>query len=196
MFQILLCSWLRTIELHAVSGSCVRMTSRPRLAAVIQSKGSAALSRDVWHMEGPVLEVRGRWSIDFCWQSHRDFSREQYCVSFRHAAKWFSFILFQTVLHHRLSRDTEYRSLCYTVRLHAHLFYMPVCVSCSIVTPQTAVHQAPLSMGILQARILEWVAIPSSRGSSQPRDQTQVSSIADGSITFWATREAQEYWSR
>ena len=33
-------------------------------------------------------------------------------------------------------------------------------------------HQAPLSMGILQARTLEWVAIPSSRGSSQPRDQT------------------------
>ena len=129
MFQILLCSWLRTIELHAVSGSCVRMTSRPRLAAVIQSKGSAALSRDVWRVEGPVLEVRGRWSIDFCWQSHRDFSREQCSVSFRHAAKWFSFILFQTVLHHRLSRDTEYRSLCYTVRLHAHLFYMPVCVS-------------------------------------------------------------------
>ena len=30
--------------------------------------------------------------------------------------------------------------------------------------------QAPLSMGILQARILEWVAMPSSRGSSQPRD--------------------------
>ena len=32
--------------------------------------------------------------------------------------------------------------------------------------------------GILQARILEWVAIPFSRGSSQPRDQTQVSLIA------------------
>ena len=32
--------------------------------------------------------------------------------------------------------------------------------------------------GILQARILEWVAFPSSRGSSQPRDQTQVSHIA------------------
>ena len=38
--------------------------------------------------------------------------------------------------------------------------------------------QAPLSMGILQARILEWVAIPSSRASSQPRTQTQVSCIA------------------
>ena len=34
------------------------------------------------------------------------------------------------------------------------------------VTPWTVAHQAPLSMGILQARILEWVAIPSSRGFS------------------------------
>ena len=34
---------------------------------------------------------------------------------------------------------------------------------------------APLSMGILQARILGWVAMPSSRESSQPRDRTQVS---------------------
>ena len=42
-------------------------------------------------------------------------------------------------------------------------------------TPWTVVYQTPLSMGILQARILEWVAMPSSRGSSQLRDQTQVS---------------------
>ena len=44
--------------------------------------------------------------------------------------------------------------------------------------PWTVACQAPLSMGILQARILEWVARPSSRGSSRPRDQTQVSCIA------------------
>jgi len=49
--------------------------------------------------------------------------------------------------------------------------------------------------GILQARILEWVAFPFSRGSSQPRDQTQVSHIAGGFFTSWATREAQEYWN-
>ena len=49
--------------------------------------------------------------------------------------------------------------------------------------------------GILQARILEWVAFPFSRGSSQPRDQTQVSHITGGFFTSWATREAQEYWS-
>ena len=43
---------------------------------------------------------------------------------------------------------------------------------------------------ILQARILEWVAMPSSRGSSWPRDQTQVSRIAGRFLTIWATREA------
>ena len=45
--------------------------------------------------------------------------------------------------------------------------------------------------GILQARILEWVAVSFSRASSQSRDQTQVSCIADGFVTSWATREAQ-----
>ena len=40
---------------------------------------------------------------------------------------------------------------------------------------------------ILQARILEWVAFPISRGSSQSRDQTQVSCIADRVFTSWAT---------
>ena len=44
--------------------------------------------------------------------------------------------------------------------------------------------------GIFQARMLEWVAISFSRGSSQPRDRTQVSCIADRCFTVWATREA------
>ena len=52
------------------------------------------------------------------------------------------------------------------------------------VTPWTVAYQAPLSMGILQARILEWVAMPSSRGSFQPRDQTQVSHIAGRFFTI------------
>ena len=41
-------------------------------------------------------------------------------------------------------------------------------------TPRTLACQARLSMGTLQARILEWVAMSFSRGSSQPRDKTQV----------------------
>ena len=48
--------------------------------------------------------------------------------------------------------------------------------------------QAPLSTGMLQARILEWVAMTSSRGSSQPKDQTQVSHIAGGFFTDWSTK--------
>ena len=44
--------------------------------------------------------------------------------------------------------------------------------------------QPPLSMGILQARTLERVAAPSFRGSSQPRDQIQVSHIAGGFFTI------------
>ena len=48
--------------------------------------------------------------------------------------------------------------------------------------PWTVAHQAPLSMGVLQARLLEWVAMPSSRGSSQPRDWTQVSHIVANSL--------------
>ena len=46
------------------------------------------------------------------------------------------------------------------------------------VTLWTAAHQAALSMGIRQVRILEWVARPSSRGSSQPRDQIRVSYVS------------------
>ena len=49
-----------------------------------------------------------------------------------------------------------------------------------------------LSMGILQA-ILEWAAMPSSKGSSQPRDRTQASRTASEFSTVWATREAQPY---
>ena len=44
-------------------------------------------------------------------------------------------------------------------------------------------------LGVLQARILEWVAVPSSRGSSSPRDLTWVSRIAGRFSTVRATRE-------
>ena len=54
-------------------------------------------------------------------------------------------------------------------------------MDCSL--PGSSVH------GILEARILEWVTIPFSRGSSQSRDWTQVSYVAGGCFTIWATRE-------
>ena len=48
---------------------------------------------------------------------------------------------------------------------------------------------------ILKAWMLEGEAIPFSRGSSQPRDRTQVSRITGRFFTIWVTREIQEYWS-
>ena len=54
------------------------------------------------------------------------------------------------------------------------------CFSCIqlFVTLWSVAHQAPLSTGIPQARILQWVSMPSSRGSSQPRDWTCVSYVS------------------
>ena len=51
--------------------------------------------------------------------------------------------------------------------------------------PGSSVH------GILQARILEWIAIPFSRGSSWPRDQTQVSCTVGRFFTVWASMTLQ-----
>ena len=61
------------------------------------------------------------------------------------------------------------------------------CVSCfsrvqPFATPWTVAHRALLSL-ILQARILEWITITFSRGSSQPRDHTWVSYIEGGFFT-------------
>ena len=56
--------------------------------------------------------------------------------------------------------------------------------------PGSSVH------GILQARILEWVAIPFSRGSSQPRGQTRVSCIASGFFTTWATEKTKREYTK
>ena len=81
-------------------------------------------------------------------------------------------------------------SFCY---ITAWISYV---LSCSVMSnsfdcslPGSSVH------GILQARTLEWVVMPSSGESSHPRDWTQVSLIAGRFFTTWATREAQEYWS-
>ena len=69
-------------------------------------------------------------------------------------------------------------------------------LSCSVVSLCDPVDCSPAGSsahGILQARILEWAAMPFSTWSSQPKDWTQVSLIAGGFFTSWATREARCY---
>ena len=73
----------------------------------------------------------------------------------------------------------------------ARKWKVKVSQSCpTLVTPWTLACQAPVH-GIFQARILEWVVIFFSWGSSWPVDRTWVSHIAGGFFTEWATREAQ-----
>ena len=69
--------------------------------------------------------------------------------------------------------------------------FVLVAESC-FVTLWTVACQAPSVLGILQARILEWVAISFSRGSSWPKDRTCVSCISRGILYHGGTREAPE----
>ena len=64
--------------------------------------------------------------------------------------------------------------------------YLTLCDLMDYSPPGSFVH------GILQARVLEWVAISFSRGSSQPRNRTQVSCITGRFFTNWAMREASK----
>ena len=77
-------------------------------------------------------------------------------------------------------------------------FFLLLCLapqSCPILRPRGLWPVRLLRpWGLLQPRILEWVAMPSSKRSSPPRDQTQVSCIAGGFFTVWATREALSLW--
>ena len=61
---------------------------------------------------------------------------------------------------------------------------------CLFVSLWTVARQAPLSIEFFQARILEWVAMPFSRGSSQPRDWACISCSGRQIPYYWATRES------
>ena len=78
-----------------------------------------------------------------------------------------------------------------------HIVFVVQLLSCVqlFATPWTAASQVPLSVEILQVRILEWVAMPSSSGPYQSRDQTQVSRVAGRFFTNRAIREVQEHRS-
>ena len=89
-----------------------------------------------------------------------------------------------TKLEARLPQKLHFAELLPLTYVASHIFFKVSLSLCALLSRSVMSGclkpQAPLSVGILQARILEWVAMPSSRGSSQPRDQAQVSCIAGG----------------
>jgi len=98
-------------------------------------------------------------------------------------------LLQPTVTHHYHSKSIAYirDNSCYCTFYGGGL----VSKSClTLVTPWTVTLQASCVQGILQASILEWVAISFSRGSFPPKNWTLVSCIAGRFFTNWATRES------
>ena len=78
--------------------------------------------------------------------------------------------------------ETQLSIKCCALSLSCvQLFATPLIIAC----------HTSLSKGILWVRILEWISTPTSRESSQPKDWTQVSHIADRFFITWAAREAQ-----
>ena len=94
-----------------------------------------------------------------------------------------------SVYHTLYANDKEVSNLKFLIALNSVCLGRTCLCSLSYVqlfeTPWTVTHQAPLSMEICQVRILEWVVISSSRGSSQPRIEPAslaVPALADGNL--------------
>ena len=96
---------------------------------------------------------------------------------------WWEYKLIQPLWRtvQRFLKKTKSKTTMLLLLLLSHFSHVWLCNHVDCRPPGLSVH------GILQAIVLEWVAIHSSRGSSQTRDQTQVSCIAS---IFWGIRES------
>ena len=101
------------------------------------------------------------------------------------------YVIERVIIHLWLSPISELYSNFLNLREIQRLWNVKVLVAQSLPTlcgPMDYVAPGSPVHGIFQARILEWVALPFSRGSSQPRDRTWVSSTAGRYFTVWATK--------
>ena len=134
-----------------------------------------------WHLTpmSPQNCMYGAWRGDYCWKKKSGWGHWRMAV-------WRQAETTDNLYAHKdpiLFGEVILLAFlwCADSLIHVWLF----------VTPQTGPWQAPVSMGILQKRILEWVAMPSSRGSSWPRNWTRVFCITCRFFTSWATRKTQ-----
>ena len=137
----------------------------------------------------------------FVYLEHNDVKDS---VQFNSSCHWhnFSFFTFCLKYQHSIlrSHSPQLVIFCHITFLiflssHSTVIFFKRVFPCTLSISPTGVQGSPLGCsvhGISQARILEWVAISFSRGSSWSRDRTQVSSISGRWFTVWVTREAQE----
>ena len=114
---------------------------------------------------------------------------DQYFMRWNSSSNLSLFMIFFNVLPNLDATESQ----TFTISFNSSTEYKLIQLSISEVKVKVA--QSCSTLFNPKARILEWVAFPFSRGPSQPKDRTQVSCIAGGFFTSWATGEAQEYWS-
>ena len=99
-------------------------------------------------------------------------------------------------LHRAHYLNWDERAIIHNGKMSCHKRIMCVCLvaqlSPTVCDPMDCSPSGSSVPGIVQARILEWVVIPFSRGSSPPRNGTRVSCITGRFFTAWATREARK----
>ena len=130
-----------------------------------------------------ILHFQIGKSIQTEWFSHCQFA----CLVLK------SFLIVLCLILHPLQRG-----ICFLFSIQiSQILLRTIVLKCPDISHLGEVKVAQLSptLEILQARILECIAFPFFKGSSQPRDRTQVSLIAGRFFISWATREAQEYWN-
>ena len=118
-------------------------------------------SEDFWMARSSQVHVDNRWQSKYSKSPTFEWVLFQECI-------WkFNLFLSPT----KLCLGTQLTQSGYIVPDHVLCWAQLLSRVWLFVTPWAIAHQVFLSMGILQARILEWAAMPLSRGSSQPRDQ-------------------------
>ena len=119
---------------------------------------------------------------------------------------WIISVFYKLTICPSLRKCVELRTITFHL-LHSVLFAVTVeCFNYTYILEREVAQSCPTlcdsmgcslpgssDYGIFQARILEWVAISFCRGSSRPRDWTQVSSTAGRRFILWATSEAHTY---
>ena len=158
------------------------------------------VSQGIWCFQAnPHTPSAGLWV-----ERENNFKEE--CVMCEGTPKWATLIMYPDTWHSLKSLADASAHSCPCQANHTKAWcYILITISREVKWSESEVAQSCLTVcdpmdcslpgssvhGIFQAIVLEWIAISFSRGSSQPRDWTQVSRIVDRCFTTWAIREVK-----